>query len=287
MNDESNLSKTMKRPLFLFAGLLAGVSVLAQTALPPQPSTAPPVPLAEFQMSVDPNTGMMGSVPAGPRFDLKFPGGHPHEFIDVVSEARGRPVNAIIPEDIWDVSLPAMNLKQVTLVQVFEALEASSRRSVSYPTTTMAGMPMRGGLQSFSQFETSMGFRTKGQPEEDAIWYFYVERPPVPEGAPVKEAAPRVLRFYQLGPYLDTYQIEDITTAIQTGWKMLGETDIPAINFHQDTKLLIAVGDPAKLEVIGDVLKQLGVGVFEPRRSQQSLPLPPSAPLPAQPLQPH
>ena len=51
--------------------------------------------------------------------------------------------------------------------------------------------------------------------------------------------------------------VDDITTAIETGWKMLGETSPPTISFHKDTKLLIAVGDPSKLETIDAVLKAL------------------------------
>ena len=40
--------------------------------------------------------------------------------------------------------------------------------------------------------------------------------------------------------------MDDITTAIETGYKMLGEP-APVINFHKDTKLLIAVGELARL----------------------------------------
>ena len=41
-----------------------------------------------------------------------------------------------------------------------------------------------------------------------------------------------------------------ITTAMETGWKMLGDKDTPTINYHKDTKLLIAVGEPNRLETI-------------------------------------
>jgi len=51
--------------------------------------------------------------------------------------------------------------------------------------------------------------------------------------------------------------VDDITTAIQTGWKMLGDKETPAISFHKDTKLLIAVGEPSKLEMINSVLGAL------------------------------
>jgi hypothetical protein len=71
-------------------------------------------------------------------------------------------------------------------------------------------------------------------------------------------AVPKVCRFYPLTSYLERgLTVDDITTAIQTGWKMLGDKDAPTINFHKDTKLLIAVGDPAKLETIDSVLQAL------------------------------
>lgn len=38
---------------------------------------------------------------------------------------------------------------------------------------------------------------------------------------------------------------------------MLGESSPPKISFHKDTKLLIAVGEPNKLEIIDSVLKAL------------------------------
>ena len=51
--------------------------------------------------------------------------------------------------------------------------------------------------------------------------------------------------------------VDDITTAIQTGWKMMGDKETPSISFHKDTQLLIAVGEPGKLETIDAVLEAL------------------------------
>ena len=69
---------------------------------------------------------------------------------------------------------------------------------------------------------------------------------------------PTICRFYQLAPYLEAgYKVEDITTTIKTGWKMLGVTNPPQISYHKDTKVLIAVGEADKLKTIDDALKQL------------------------------
>jgi hypothetical protein len=51
--------------------------------------------------------------------------------------------------------------------------------------------------------------------------------------------------------------VDDITTAVRTGWNMLGETNAPELNFHEDTKLLIAVGPLDKLQLIDEVLSEL------------------------------
>jgi len=105
-------------------------------------------------------------------------------------------------------------------------------------------------FKNHSVQETSYGFRTQPQPTDDSIWRFYSEKSNSPQES-------KVCQFFQLAPYLDTYKIEDITTAIETGWKMLGETERPEIKFHKDTKLLIAVGEPSKLVLIESVLTQL------------------------------
>jgi len=99
-------------------------------------------------------------------------------------------------------------------------------------------------------------------PTDDSIWCFFANHPPKPPS----DAELKSCRFYSLAPYLDRgLTVEDITTAIQTGWKMMGYADNransgnepPKISFHKETKLLIAVGDPNKLATIDAVLKAL------------------------------
>jgi hypothetical protein len=56
---------------------------------------------------------------------------------------------------------------------------------------------------------------------------------------------------------LDSFTIEDITTAIETTWKMLGADPLPKMSFHKETKLLIVVGTDKDLSVVNGVLEQL------------------------------
>ena len=51
--------------------------------------------------------------------------------------------------------------------------------------------------------------------------------------------------------------MDDITTAIKSGWDMQHIDPQPRLSFHKETKLLIAVGDPNQLDAIDAVLKAL------------------------------
>jgi hypothetical protein len=221
------------------AGLL-GLLGLALTAAPGQPSPPPGRP-----PSLEPLT----------RFDLDFPGGTPKDLVAAIQKSLGRPLNAIVPEEFATERLPALKMKNVNVSQLFDALRAASQKSenVTIHTGPAPGYPL---MPTTSQFITSYGFRTQGPPSDDAIWCFFVERPVLP--AP--PAPQKVCRFYSLAPYLDHgATVDDITTAIETGWKMLGDNSPATIRFHKDTKLLIAVGEPSKLEIIDAVLKAIDV----------------------------
>ncbi|MBE7498825.1 MAG: hypothetical protein HS113_00635 [Verrucomicrobiales bacterium] len=216
-------------------------------------------------------------------FDLEFPGGSPMDFLAAVAEASGKEVNAIIPRDCEDTDLPAIRVKNVNIVDLFQALEAASRRTVAVVTGHQAGRP-----PIYQQFETSFGFRTYGVPSDEAIWYFYRKTPSLPPESPSATPAPdRRVRYFNLGRYLETYPLEDITTAIQTGWKMLrhiSDQPVPEMNFHKDTQLLIAVGDLKGIEVIAQVLSELGRGA--PRGGSAEVPPVPTQPVPGTPALP-
>jgi hypothetical protein len=289
--------------LIPFLAMAAGPLLLAQEDLPPAPvaPVAPAMPAAppvRAVRAVPPGQPALASFgygqptpePEATRFDLDFPGGDPETFVAAISKALGKEVNAIVPDEHKEVRLPAMKVRQVTVVQVFEALEIASSRLVERRTSTGyfggPGMPQPVNIQNYNE---RSGFRTKGPPNENAIWVFYHEgapkSPPEPPGKPYV-----ALRFYQLAPYLETgTKVEDITTAIQTGWKMLDDAEQPKtpfhndgeppkLTFHKDTKLLIVAGPEQKLNVVSEVLQQLptaGSGI--PSRPPSPIPLRPPA----------
>ena len=207
-------------------------------AMPPRinaPANAsPPVEtFSERLQSIIQRASTTPSVePSLVKFSLDFPGGTPKELVTAVEKAMGRQINVIVPDEYGNTKLPVFKMTNVTLPELFQAIGQAG-----------------GGLVVGNTGYSKYGFMTQGRPTDDSIWYFFANKAPPPT---------RVCRFYSLAPYVDRgMSVDDITTAIETGWKMLGETSPPAISFHKDTKLLIAVGDPGKLETIDAVLKAL------------------------------
>jgi hypothetical protein len=179
--------------------------------------------------------------PALTRFNLDFAGGSPQDLVAAIQKATGKPLNAIInDDDRSSTSIPPLKMNNVDVHELFAALTPASSKIERIGN---------------NQFQNGYGFRTDGVPTDDSVWYFFVERP-------VPKLTPPSCRFYLLTPYLERgLTVDDITTAIQTAWKMSGygphTSPAPQISYHKETKLLIAVGEPSGLETIDAVLKAL------------------------------
>jgi hypothetical protein len=188
-------------------------------------------------------------------FDLDFHGGTPADLTKAIEKAIGKPLNVIIPADDADTQLPFLKMNDVNVSQLFRALEKASIKDVSYVSSTFYGGGNR-PQQSYSETTVYYSFETEANPPMDnSIWYFHVSKPSLPiVGAPSPEAC----QFYQLQPYLQHgTTVDDITTAIQTGWKMAGVAPKPQLYYHKETSLLIAYGKPEDLATIDNVLKAL------------------------------
>lgn len=160
-------------------------------------------------------------VPALTKFNLDFPGGTPGELVAAIQKAMGKPLNATIPDEYADARVPALKMNHVDVEELFRSLGISGNF-----------------------------FEASGRITDDSVWSYHWMRP----GWSVGKAC----RFYSLAPYLERgLTVDDITTAIQTGWKMMGEGTQPTISFHKETKLLIAVGERSKLETIDAALMAL------------------------------
>ena len=239
-------------------GIMAALLVLSATTGFSQSGDASPQERLLRQRAAE-NSDSQKSQPATAapgltRFNLDFPGGKPKELVAAIQKATGKPLNAIVPDELADVKLPPLKMTNVNVAELFNALmRASRKRPLCHRhDTTAAGRPN----YNYQSFTTAYGFRTEGQATDESIWYFFENKPAMPPDAVTP--AGRIARFYLLTPYLERgLTVDDITTAIQTGWKMLGEKETPTISFHKETKLLIAVGDANKLDTIDAVLKAL------------------------------
>jgi len=185
--------------------------------------------------------------PALTKFNLDFPGGTPKELVAAIEKAMGKPLNAIIPPEDADLPMPPLKMNDVVVPQLFAALEATSRKSIAVST---------GGFgSSYSLFTSDYGFKTADSPLTDAsIWYFHAEKPSIPPMVSTQ----KICRFFSLeSPLNRGFTVDDITTAIQTGWKMSGIASPPELNYHKETKLLIVFGEPDELKTIDSVLQTL------------------------------
>ena len=285
----------MKTLLFRFPGAILlllppiGITQDALPQIPTRPALVNPANPAIPAIPAIPAVPGPGALPANPelppppyaafsKFDLDFPGGTPEVLVRMISEATGRPLNVIVPEDLALTSIPPIKLRNVTVPQLFAALAQASRKDVARIGGYNSGFPGAAPTPVYQFHTTSYGFFTQGDQNPDSVWYFRAERPPViPDPAP--PVRPKTCRFFQLSPYLEEYKVEDITTAVETAWKMLGRTneDQPEMKFHKDTNLLIVVGSEDKVSMIDAVLKSLtpSSGAIDPATG---LPIPSAPP---------
>ncbi len=238
--------------LLLTTALVKTPSLHGQAA---SPRTVPARNITSNQQGTDGNL---------PKFDLDFPGGTPRQLVEAIEKASGRPLNAIIPGEDFLFQLPPLKMKSVVVPELFAALQAASLKP-EFGFTGNYQRTANGGITpEFANYQTQYGFQTQSRTvTEDSVWYFHAEKP-------YQMMQPKTCRLWQLAPYLEEYKVEDITTAIQTSWKMLGETNSPKISFHKDTKLLIAVGEAGKLQLIDSVLEQLAKGKPQPQRESHA-----------------
>ena len=177
------------------------------------------------------------------KFDLDFPGGTPDQLVMAIQQALGRPLNAIVPAEFAKMHLPPYKMRSVDASQFFGAMfEASHRFENDFD-------PRYGGRT----FEVGFGFKTEGHPSDDSVWHFFTL---VPVSPPPRQL---LCNYYLLAPYLDKgLSVDDITTAIQTGWKMLADSERDELRYHPETKLLIVVTDDQRhTSVVNNALAAL------------------------------
>jgi hypothetical protein len=236
---------------YLLASLIVAPFVIyGQSVSETTPSSIHPMPASPVP----------GQTPAAKPlkvFDLDFPGGPPQELVKAIERALGASLNVIVSKQDADVELPALKLKRVTVPELFEALRILGRD------------------MSATRERMVYEFVSSGPPKHETIWIFHCVRrttPPTPEKTDNK-----ICRFYNLKTILDAgaIKMEDLKTAVETGWTGLGVQSMPKLVFHRETGLLIAVGAPEHLMLIDDMIRQLSEGPgFYPGRFSAPRPQP-------------
>lgn len=175
---------------------------------------------------IDPATGMPFRVPPpGGLFDLNFRGGTANELVIAMQDAGGKKPNLLLSPGAEKIILPPLQLREVTISQVFDALSRLMRS------------------------ERVIFIATAAAPGGAPIWTMHRDNP----------QTSRICKVFYVGDLLQKYKIDDITTAIQSVWKMEGAEG--ELKFHQDTQLLIAcAAQPERLRTISEILAELKSG---------------------------
>lgn len=275
--------------------LLCTLTALLLTgALPTARAQVAPAPPGEVPPALHRAAGAVRTTPAGqapedrgPQLDFSF---HNLPLVEVIHQiqteyrnASGKHLNIMIPENLRDVAATNridVELKQITVPEVLDLLGMASQRSErsdKNPNSRLNTQVMTVGytFRRVSSNEGTLTYLLVGQyPPPSPV---EPEAPQPPPPVPAEPTPPRTVFFFSLEPYLERFTVDDIITAVKTGWDLDGKKDRPTLKYHEQTKLLVASGDPFQVEMIKSVLANLGRSAS--RSGTPSRPAPPSVPV--------
>ena len=186
---------------------------------------------------------------------FRFNGGTAVEFVDMLKGHLDVSPNIIIAPKLRDTPVPELELKNVTLADIFQALntlseDKSIQWQLSGSTEPIWVLNPAPGLNSPAQgggggFTGASGYGMPGMMIDPLT------------GTPLPLNNGRICQILPLGKYLGEYKVEDITTAVKTAWGMMGDDAGAQLKYHTDTKLLIAVGTSGQLSILSQVLSSL------------------------------
>ena len=132
--------------------------------------------------------------------------------------------------------IPPVQVNQVTTPMLFGALNFEGSR-------------LTDNGQRLENYHTDFRIAAGSNPKDpNAIWCF--------RSSDFRTGV--IARFFLLTKYLELgLSVDDITTAIQTAWKMTGAEDLPKLSYHKETNLLIVVGPTPEMPIVESVLREL------------------------------
>ena len=201
--------------------------------------------------------------PEEPRLDIQFRGGTSEELVMFIRarfhQKELPPPNFLIAPEMRDVEVPPFDLQNVTVADVFEALNNLGGQEQGRWELSGSASPiwMLNPSQAIDPL-TGARIRPNAFPSGFAPGFPGRAIDPL-TGAPIRQEPQRRTAIYPVGTHLEDYKIEDITTAIQTAWEMMSGGTPADLKYHQDTRLLIAVGTAEQLNLIKEILESLRV----------------------------
>lgn len=168
--------------------------------------------------------------------DLDFRGGSAVEFLNAVREATGGKVNIVAMPHVDEVTVPAMKLRQVSVIAAVSLLDGES-------------------LQTPDRV-VRLGVQPVGPTGGDVM-------PLMKVNAIVKEvngyAGPMRSNIWSVADLISGGMTPDnITTAVSAALELLGPESAKAqVRFHKETSLLLARAEIEQIEIINNVVDEL------------------------------
>jgi hypothetical protein len=183
-----------------------------------------------------------GSQEPEARFNIDFPGGTPRELIAALNEASGTPVNAFIPETVHAFTMPPMKYYNVSVSEVLKPLQGRQVINVAEE---------RGSRESDIQ---EISYRWSSS---DNIWRMEVQD--IYPSPPTQF----IVAPFNVSHLLEAYTIDDITTTIDSAWKLNRAPKENEIMFHPETKIILVKCPAEDMQVLSSVLDTLRVALIE------------------------
>jgi hypothetical protein len=179
--------------------------------------------------------------------EIRFGGGTAEALANILKEAIHPAPNILISPGMNDIEFPAFELHNVTLADLFQALNNLSDKTGNWQLSgSNEPIWVLNPTQSDGGIATG---RLSTVP--------YAQIDPL-TGLPIGSKNDRTCSIFPLQRFLSDYKVDDITTAIQTAWGMMGNDKGAVMKYHKDTQLLIVMGTRDQLAIINEILRSLG-----------------------------
>jgi hypothetical protein len=203
---------------------------------------------------------------------IKFPGGTAQALIDTLKSEIHPAPNVMIAPKLRAMEVPEFELQNVTLADLFQALNNLSEDK-------SAQWILSGSTEPIWVLNPVNNPPSQGAPQPGygsgmpgGFGMASIARDPL-TGQLISSNA-RSCQILPVGKYLGKYKVEDITTAVKTAWGMMGDDAGAQMKYHKDTNLLITVGTAEQLSVLNQVLSSLESGLTESKRDLSDVPVP-------------